>query len=321
MSTRVNADNFVRAETARMLSDIQSAAGGVNVLRHNREPAPIDEQTVVRLNRDTLYSFGVVDVSEGASLTLPDTGGRYLSAMVVNEDHYVVCVLHDPGTHHLASQDVESAHALVALRVLVDPNNPADVAAVAALQDEVSLEAASHTPFRAPEYDSASFDQTRDALLALARNLTGFDHMFGSREEVDPVRHLIGTAAGWGGLPTSEAAYVGIDPSVETGFYELTFDSVPVDAFWSVSVYNAAGFFEPNASGRYTLNSVTAHRNEDDSVTVHFVPDDSITGPNRIPTPGPGWNYLIRLYRPHASVLDGRWTPPTLVASTDRAPV
>ncbi|TQM64833.1 DUF1214 domain-containing protein [Humibacillus xanthopallidus] len=315
MPMHVNVDNFVQVETARMLHDIQQSAGGVNVLSHKRQPAPIDEQTVIRLNRDTLYSFAVVDVSHGADLTLPETDGRYLSAMVVNEGHYVVDVLHDAGVHHLTADRVGSGHALVALRTLVDPNEPADLTAVAAIQDGVVLAAGSSEPFRAPDYDTVSLDQTRDALLDLARNLTAFDRTFGSREEVDPVRHLIGTAAGWGGLPTSEAAYVGVDPQVAPGRYELTLKDVPVDAFWSVSVYNGAGFFEPNASGRYTLNSVTADRNGDGSVTVRFVPDDSVTGSNTIPVPGGGWNYLVRLYRPRAAFFDGSWALPSLEPS------
>lgn len=63
MSIHVNADNFARAETDRMFADIQRDAGGVNTFRHNREPASIDAQTVIRLNRDTLYSFAIVDLS------------------------------------------------------------------------------------------------------------------------------------------------------------------------------------------------------------------------------------------------------------------
>lgn len=69
--------------------------------------------------------------------------------------------------------------------------------------------------------------------------------MFGTREQVDPVRHLIGTAAGWGGLPTTETVYVGVQPP-GMGDHELTLKAVPVDAFWSISVYNAKGFFEKN---------------------------------------------------------------------------
>ncbi|GAA2156037.1 uncharacterized protein DUF1254 [Humibacillus xanthopallidus] len=318
MTMPVNVDNFVRVETARMLADIQQSAGGVNLFRHNREPAPIDEQTVIRLNRDTLYSFAVVDLARGADLTLPETDGRYLSAMVVNEDHYVVDVFHDPGVHHLTADLVGSGHALVAVRTLVDPNNPDDLAAVAAIQDGVVLTAGSSEPFEASDYDTTSLDQTRGALLDLARNLSSFDRVFGTRDEVEPVRHLIGTAAGWGGLPTSEAAYVGVDPKVAPGSYVLTLRDVPADAFWSVSVYNAAGFFEPNASGRYTLNSVTADRNDDGSVTVRFVPDDSVTGSNTIPVPGEGWNYLIRLYRPRAEFFDGSWVLPTLQPSPEQ---
>jgi len=95
MPRRVNVDNFVRAETARMFTDLQREAGGVNVFSHGREPTPVDRQTVIRLNRDTLYSFAVVDISAGASVTVPAHGDRYVSVMVVNEDHYVNAIFHD----------------------------------------------------------------------------------------------------------------------------------------------------------------------------------------------------------------------------------
>jgi hypothetical protein len=250
--------------------DLQGDAGGVNLFRHNRRPAPIDEQTVIRLNRDTLYSFAVLDLTGGVTL---------------------------------------------AVRTLIDPDDPADLAAVAT-QDAITVTAASAEPFVLPDYDEPSLDETREALLVLARNLQGFGRMFGTRDQVDPVRHLIGTAAGWGGLPTSEAVYLGVDPRVPPGAYTLTMRDVPADAFWSVSVYNAAGYFEPNASGRYNLNSLTAAGRDgapsSGEVVVRFVPDDSVTGPNTLPVPGEGWNYLARLYRPRAEVLDGRWTLPPL---------
>ncbi|WP_076258961.1 DUF1254 domain-containing protein [Intrasporangium flavum] len=316
MGAVVSTDNFVRAETARMLHDLQQSAGGVNVFRHNRLPAPIDEQTVIRLNRDTLYSFAVVDLTRGATLSLPDVGGRYLSAMVVDEDHYVVQVLHEPGQHRLTVEDPGSGHALLAVRTLVDPDDPDDLAAVASIQDAITVVADSAEPYVMPDHDQPSLDETRQALLALARNLRGSERMFGSPDEVDPVRHLIGTAAGWGGLPTREAVYLGVDPRVPPGSYTLTMRDVPADAFWSVSVYNAAGYFEPNVSGRYSLNSVTAAHEDAgaaaDGVTVRFVPDDSVTGPNTLPIPGEGWNYLVRLYRPRAEVIDGSWTLPRL---------
>jgi len=310
MSTLVNADTFVLAETHRMMHDLQSSVGGVNRFLHNREPAAIDKQTVIRLNRDTLYSFAVVDISAGATLTIPEHGERYLSAMVVNEHHYVDAVFHEAGEHELSLERFGTPHVVVAVRILADPNDHADLAEVRAIQDAIGLEAGSSQPFEMPDYDSETFDETRDALLALARNLTGFDRMFGARDEVDPVRHLIGTAAGWGGLPSAEASYIGVDPRLPVGRYELTVGDVPVDGFWSISVYNASGFFEPNERGAYTINNITGVRNDDGTVTVRFG-DYPADVPNAIPITE-GWNYLVRLYRPRPEILDGEWTFPTL---------
>ncbi len=317
MTIHVNADNFTRAETDRMFADIQRDAEAVNTFRHSREPASIDAQTVIRLNRDTLYSFAIVDLADGARLTVPDAGERYLSVMIVDHDHYVRAVLHGAGEYDLVEYAPDSDYVLVAARTLVDSDDPDDLAAVAAVQDGLRLEAGSAVPFESPEYDRASLDATRTALLSLASGLRSFERTFGGRDEVDPVRHLIGTAAGWGGLPVEEASYVGVAPQLPVGFYDLTMHDVPVDAFWSVSVYNAAGYFEPNAEGRYTINSVTGVRSEDGSVTVHFTPPGFATEPNSIPLPE-GWNYLIRLYRPRPEIADGSWQAPDLVRRRDR---
>ncbi|UUT35299.1 DUF1214 domain-containing protein [Microbacterium elymi] len=306
----VNTDNFTRAETDRMFHDLQQSAGGVNLFVHNRAPAAIDDQAVIRLNRDTLYSFAVVDVSSGAKLTLPEQDDRYLSAMVVNQDHFVRAIFHEPGAYDLTADELGSDHVVVAVRTLVDPVDPADVTAVAAIQDEIGLTGESAAAFEYPDYDKTSLDETRDALLALARNLTGFDRMFGTEDEVEPVRHLIGTAAGWGGLPTSEASYIGVDPRLPLGRYELTVGDVPVDGFWSISVYNAQGFFEANPRDAYTVNSVTGVKDADGSTTVRFgdYPPDV---PNAIPITD-GWNYLVRLYRPRPEILDGTWSFPRI---------
>lgn len=308
MATKVNVDNFVRAETDRMFADLQRDAGGINRFSHNREPADVERQTVIRLNRDTLYSFAVVDVSGGATITVPPHGDRYVSVMIVDQDHHVARIEHDAGVHRLGADEFESPYVFVAVRILADPTDPDDLAKVIVLQDGLEVTAASSVGFELPDYDTASFDATRQALLSLAAGLDAFDRMFGTRDDVDPVRHLIGTAAGWGGLPATEATYIGVNPELPVGAYELTVDDVPVDAFWSISVYNADGFFEPNAAGVYSVNSVTGERNDDGSITVRFG-DHPPGTPNTIPITD-GWNYLVRLYRPRPEVLDGRWTFP-----------
>ena len=314
-SLKVNADTFVQAETHRMMAGLQRDAGGVNKFSHNREPSPVDKQTVIRMNRDTLYSFAVVDISAGATLTVPEAGERYLSVMVVNEDHYINEVFHEAGRYDLTVEEFGSSYVAIAARTLVDPLDPDDLATVAAIQDQFLIQAAAERPFELPDYDTESLDRTRKALQGLAGDLTSFTAMFGRRENVDAVHHLIGTAAGWGGLPDAEATYVGVFPNLPVGEYELTVgDDVPVDGFWSISVYNAEGYFEPNELGHYSVNDTTAARNDDGTVTVRF----GGCGPgvqNCIPVTE-GWSYLVRLYRPRPEVLDGTWHFPGLTPTT-----
>ena len=308
MSVHVNVDNFARAESDRMFSDLAAAAGGVNRWSHVRRPTPVTAQTVIRMNRDTLYSFAVVDLAEPASVTLPDAGERYLSVMIVNQDHYVNTILHEPGRHALTAEDQGTRYVLVAARTLVDPADPEDVAKVNELQDQLLLETGDGAAFERPDYDTESLEATRRPLLRLAAGVEGFDHTFGRREDVDPVRHLLGAAAGWGGLPESEAFYVNVSPGLPVGDYAVRVQDVPVDAFWSISMYNSEGFFEENEYDAYSINDLTATKDADGAVTVHFgtEPGDR---PNFLPI-SEGWNYIVRLYRPHAEVLDGTWTFP-----------
>jgi hypothetical protein len=307
---RVNVDNFVRAESNRMFAALAGDAGGVGLWKHYRELAPLDHQPIIRLNRDTLYSSAVVDITGGATLTVPSSGDRYLSVMVVNQDHHIERIFHDAGEHRLAQDEFRTPYVMLGARVLVDPNDPDDVGVVNSIQDGFGIEAASNEPFVLPEYDASSFDTTRNALLELARGIDGFDNAFGGRDEVDPIRHLVGTASGWGGLPEHEAYYANVDVGLPVGEYRLTVRDVPVDAFWSLSVYNADGYFEPNERGRNNVNSITAERDPDGAISIHFGngPDPK---PNYIPIME-GWNFLVRYYRPRREILDGTWQFPAV---------
>lgn len=307
---RVDAVNFIRAETDRYFDDLVARSGGVNRWHHTREPAPIDEQLVVRLNRDTLYSSAILDVSDGATVSLPEASGRYQTAMVVDEYHYIDHVFDRPGEYHLEAAMFPTSHVALAVRTLVDPADPADLAEVVALQDQLRVETGSANSPSHPEWDTDSLDGTRALLLRLAEGLTTFDGAFGSRSETDPILHLLGTAAGWGGLPTQQATYLGVTPNLPVGHYVLKVPrDVPVRGFWSVSVYNRDGYFEPNDLGRYSVNSVTAVRDPDGGVTINLGGDGSL--PNAIPLPE-GWNYTVRLYQPKPEILDKIWSFPTL---------
>jgi hypothetical protein len=308
-AVRVNVDNFTRAETERMFRAVMADAGGLNHSAHNRTPTPLDHQPVIRQNRDTLYSAGVYDISQGATVTIPQTSGRYLAVMPINQDGYVNDVLYDPGEHLLTTGTYDTGYLMLPVRVLIDPNDPGDIAAANAIQDQVTVHTSSSRPLPVTDYDPETFTATRNALLELAKGLPDFRHAFGAQDQVDPVRFLVASAAAWGGLPDTAAQYLNVHPGLPPDEYKLTVKDVPVDGFWSVSLYNADGYFPAGTGGRVSINNLTAQHAPDGSVTIHFGGSDD--RPNLLPIMD-GWNYLIRLYRPRADVLDGTWTFPAV---------
>ncbi len=308
----VNPDNFVRAESDLYFGNTV-ANGGFGRFDHTREPAPIDKQTVIRLNRDTIYSAAVFDLDAGpVTITKPDSGDRYMSMQVINQDHYTHDVIHEPGPFTLTRGDVGTRYVIIGTRTLVDPNDPDDMTAAHALQDAITVEQEDIGVFEVPEWDKPSQDKVRAALLELASTMPDTRAMYGSREETEPVRFLIGAAQGWGGLAATEALYLNVVPARNDGetvhVLRVDPDAVPVDGFWSVSLYNAEGYYVENEYDAYTLNNITAERSGDGMVAIQFGGCDGIVS-NCLPTP-PGWNYMVRLYRPSDAILNGSWTFP-----------
>jgi len=307
----VTVDNYIRAESDRSLESVVRR-GGFGKFFNQRELAPINRQIVVRPNRDTLYSLGVVDLDAGpVTITMPDAGKRFMSLQVIDEDHYTHADIYGAGTYTFTRERIGTRYALLAVRTLLDPADPKDVKQAHALQDALKLTQKHPGSFEIPNWDQAELTKLREALLVLGTTVQDTRGMFGSPRQVDPVRRLIGTALAWGGSPEKDAYYLPITPAKNDGatIYKLSVGEVPVDGFWSVSVYNAKGLFEPNKFGWYSLNNITAKKNPDGKVEIQFGGCDAATAVNCLPTM-PGWNYLVRLYRARPDVLSGKWTFP-----------
>src|SRR4051812_38221610 len=196
----VTVDNFTRAESDLYFRGLLKDSGAIGKFVHRREPARIDNQTVIRLNRDTLYSSAVFDLDAGpVTITLPDTGKRFMSMQVINEDHYVPEVVYGKGSYTLTREKVGTRYVAVAIRTLVDPANPKDVEDVHGLQDAIKVSQKATGAFEAPDWDQVGQKKVRDALLVLGSTIPDFKKAFGTKSDVDPVRHLIGSASAWGG--------------------------------------------------------------------------------------------------------------------------
>jgi hypothetical protein len=306
----VTVDNYDRAQ-----SDVYFAlnvkGGGFGKFLSLREPVPLDKQGIIRPNRDTLYSGAVFDLDAGpVTVMLPDAGKRFMSMQPINEDQYTPAVYYGAGSHTLTKEGIGTRYVLVVVRMLVDPANPQDVQQVHTLQDALKVNQQSPGTFQILNWDEASLKKVRAALLQFGETISDTRRMFGAKDQVDPVRHLVGTALLWGGNPEKDALYLSVTPARNDGttVHQLTVGDVPVDGFWSVTVYNAEGYLEPNHYDAYSVNNINSKKGTDGSVTIQFGGCDGEI-PNCLPIMK-DWNYTVRLFRPRPEILDGTWKFP-----------
>ena len=309
---KVTAFNYVRAETDVQMKGYIESYNSFGKFDHFRQPYDVDNQVTVSGNRDTLYSVGVFDLRSPVTVTLPETGGRYQSLMIVSQDHSIWS-FYGPRTGTLTEEKVGTRYVFLALRTFMDPNDKQDMKEAYRLQDAVVVEQADIGKFEVPDWNKEEVEQMRDAIRVVASTATDASKMFGKKENLDPVYWMLGAALGWGGLPAEAATYANAVPEKNDGKtpYTLTVTDVPVYGFWSVTLYDEKGYMPVNEYNAYSFNNVTAKKDKDGSITIHFGGDPKAD--NFLPIV-PGWNYIVRMYKPGPEILNGSWTFPEAVA-------
>ncbi|MES2220693.1 MAG: DUF1254 domain-containing protein [Acidobacteriota bacterium] len=87
----------------------------------------------------------------------------------------------------------------------------------------------------------------------------------------------------------------------------------PVDAFWSITLYDADGFQVGNALNRFAVSSwMQFAYNSDGSLDIYFQSDNPGKDKenNWLPAPKAPFNLTMRLYSPQSDALTGKWNPP-----------
>ena len=305
----VTPETFIRAETDRYFAQSQAMTGGVNRFFHFRDVTPVDQQVVVRMNKDTLYSVSLVDTAGGARITMPEMpDDRYVSVYVCDNDHYVPAVIYDPGTHELPD---DTKYIAVGVRIqLFDPSDRDEISMVNRLQDRITLEAGSADPFTPPPWDQESLDALRNEyeseFAAVDRYPDGWQ---GARGSVDEGTRHLAAAGAWGLFPNRDATYINYNGGHPADIcHTATYEVPENDAFWSITVYGPDGYM---TQGNNIISSANVELDPDGRFTVHFGPEGEC-GPqaNRLDVV-PGWNFLMRIYRPGPSVIDGSYRLPT----------
>ena len=274
----------------------------------------IDNQTVIRLNRDTLYSSAVFDLDAGpVTITMPDAGKRFMSLQIINEDHYVPAVIYGAGPHTFTQGEGRDA-----LYVGRGPHAGRSRTTrrtsqqVHALQDAIKVSQKSAGKFEMPNWDPGQPEEgarrPARARLDEHRFQERVRHQGAGRPSPAPARN-------GGGL--GRQSRQGRDLSQRDAGEERRHHRLQAQrqgrAGRTASGRSASttqqGYFEKKPVRRlFTSTTSPPRRSADGSIAIQFGGCDGKI-PNCLPIVK-GWNYTVRLYRPRAEILNGTWKFP-----------
>lgn len=305
---RVTPETFIRAETDRAFAEMIKNAGQTNAFYHFRRPTPLDKQSVIRMNRDVLYSGGVFDAREGLEITFPEMPDeRYASIFILDNDHYVQELIYEPGQYTIQG-NTDFLYIIIRLQVL-NASDAGEIEMLNNLQDQFVVHSISNQEFPELTWNLNSLDSLRAVYNEEATAYSSWKGMMGKRGDVDESTRHIAAAAAWGLLPEEAATYLNFKPENLTGpgCYSATYTVPEHDGFWSITVYGNDGYI---TSENCLLNNSNVQLNDDGTFTVYYGSEEECGDvPNRLDAPE-GWNFLFRVYLPGEEVLSGEYELP-----------
>jgi hypothetical protein len=348
----VTIQNYDRAQSDYIFYETLNYTGNPGKIGFLKTLTPVTSnvQNVVRMNRDTLYGYGVFDLNCPVTIELPPNEGRYLSLYGLDNDQYSLAILHSTKSHSASirfsfskanqtkcsssknnserkkSSEPKVKHVVsdtryiyVIIRVFVDPNNKTDILVANRIQEAITVTQGDAGKWSWPNWNTTSLLEVQEAFEGIEQYLSPDTQINGYRNEINPTAHLIACATSWGGNPPKEAVYKLVSPpslSNLSQVYYIQIDSpsdIPINptGFWSVTVYNENDYLEYNNASAYSVNGVTAQPESDGSIRIYF--SNTIgDGMKNWLYIFPGWNYVIRLYLPEESILNNTWSFPAL---------
>jgi hypothetical protein len=308
----VTPENYSTAEVDITFQSIVGEVGS-NRFRHDRSLIPLDKQPAVTMNRDTVYSFGIFYAPKGLTITLPKSkDGRYQSAMIMQNDHYIDQVFYGAGTYEIK---VATEFTGIAIRTQVDATNPHDVQYVNTLQDQIVVTfPAGTTPkeFKPRNWDRPSLEALRAKYQKEAGALPNLNATSGARGTLDPHMQRLGVSVALGLLPPQHAVYIYRDYGLSGDeCYESTYikPEFRPGGFFSFTMYGADKYIHSEQS---TLNNRVIKSNENGTFTMHYAAKSCShhDAPNRLVTAGDHWYLGLRVYRPADSIIKGDYRTP-----------
>lgn len=311
----VTSASYPTNETSHQLLKNQGLMG-INKFSHRRQLTPTDKQPIVRMNRDTYYSFAVLNISRGATVTMPEIPeGKYMSLQTVTEDHRIQPMFYGAGTFELTTHI--GSHLYLAVRL----DSTFTEAEAAKIQDQMLINAKSNKLFTAEPVNQESFKTVEDKLKAKMPAIAkrdGKDAIVGMlTAPTDPSNKLftqekyeVGAAIGWGGAQQIDNVYEVSGNYPADICHQSTFQDPKNKAFWSITVYNKSGFMFSDLAN---LSSNTATPNADGTYTISFGCGKKAFNNIKTANDSGVFNLTVRHYQPSKLVsVDGFRILPTV---------
>jgi len=301
----ITPDNFIHADSTRAyLKELDQSDGKVNIVRPVRELTNADNQDVIRMNEDTLYTRIVLDVKGGATITTKKYNG-YQNINVIDVNHSQIASLTGHGTLKVdETMLTEGQHVYVIVRTGLLRGFPEKdmMAKGHKAQDNISVSFKSSEPFVASvKYDFSTLDTVKYKILkdfALNPQKDVAKKGLGTLKERDPDLARVIVAIGWGALAGNEAVYAAFTGYKERASFTLTDKPNSKETgFFSITIYDADGYI---ATINYAINSDDMIPNKDGSYTINFLASGEPVKEgekNVVRTPrGKFWTGVLRSY-------------------------
>lgn len=286
----VTTENYVVAESDWYFDGVQKKAG-VNTWMHD-DPISLDNQQVIRSNRDVVYSIAIVDVSEGATFTVP-ASDEFQIIHIIDEHHLFHQVVKNGETLKVSADDIQGEYVYLLART----RDNGDYEDTKKRQAMLKFEANSDRPYESKGFDAEEVIAFREELVRQVNDgeqpIAGHDAFGKTLEDVNPHNYLYAAAYGWGGLPMDTAQYVPLQVTSDK-CQSWTIEKPALD--WNNNGYLSATFYGADGWVHVEDFYIPHSEMQDNGDSFSFTTNCAQGKGNA--TVEKGGNFLIRMYLP-----------------------
>ena len=296
----MSAKEYIQSETRAFFADFIGRSG-LNKFFHFPGLSSAEDKWVVSPNNDTVYSVAIVNATEGFTVSMPETGDRFISIQIIDENHMTPFYLYGGGERKFSADQFETDYVVVGIRTGTDASD-ADVKYILEeLHPKYQIVGAKEED-KMVRPDIETMKKVRVPLIKQYDTLPDtFGTMQKKTSDVDDWEKFTYVTAGAWGLSAEENAMY--KPYAKTGVkggdcYKATYQKVPAEAFFSITAYGPDKYLMSNDYNVVSTNQ-GLKSNEDGSFTVSFGGMNcKDLAPNFLYTPKDNWAFLMRAYKP-----------------------